>query len=32
MVNIEEYKEWQRLANIDLKTEVYLKKMKPLLR
>ena len=30
MVNIEEYKEWQRLADMDLKTAVYLKKMKPL--
>jgi len=26
MVNIEEYKEWQRLADMDLKTAVYLKK------
>jgi len=32
MVNIEEYEEWQRLADMDLKTSVYLKKMKPLLR
>lgn len=30
MVNIKEYKEWQRLADMDLKTAVYLKKMKPL--
>lgn len=30
MVNIEEYKEWQRLADMDLKTVVYPKKMKPL--
>ena len=30
MVNIKEYKEWQRLAGMDLKTAEYLKEMKPL--
>jgi hypothetical protein len=27
MVNIKEYKEWQRLADMDLKTAIYLKNM-----
>jgi len=30
MVNIKEFKEWQRLADMDLKTAEYLKEMKPL--
>jgi len=30
MVDIKEYKEWQRLADMDLKTAEYLKEMKPL--
>jgi len=30
MVNIKESKEWQRLADMDLRTAEYLKKMKPL--
>jgi len=29
MVNIKEFKEWQRLADMDLKTAEYLKEMKP---
>ena len=30
MANINEFKEWQRLADMDLKTAEYLKEMKPL--
>jgi len=30
MVKIKEYKEWQGLADMDLKTAEYLKEMKPM--